>query len=132
MGIISTHRGTSNFFNELVNEVKHKGNPKGFSLHRVTIEDACREGILAKLKLKWAAANPDDVRLQWADDDFLQAMRNECADEETWLQEFMFVPGDDNAAFLSYDLIAGCEEGASEDGGWNWWEEWEEWEGWDE
>jgi phage FluMu gp28-like protein len=109
MDIISTHRGTANFFNELVNEVKHKGNPKGFSLHRVTIEDACREGLLAKLKLKWAAANPDDARLPWCDDDFLQAMRNECADEETWLQEFMCVPGDDNAAFLSYDLMAGCE-----------------------
>jgi phage FluMu gp28-like protein len=109
LDIISTHRGTANFFNELVNEVKHKGNPKGFSLHRVTIEDACREGLLAKLKSKWAAANPDDPRLPWSDDDFLQSMRNECADEETWLQEFMCVPGDDNAAFLSYDLIASCE-----------------------
>ena len=109
LDIISTHRGTANFFNELVNEVKHKGNPKGFSLHRVTIEDAYREGILAKLKSKWAAANPGDARLQWTDDDFLQKMRNECADEETWLQEFMCVPGDDNAAFLSYDLIASCE-----------------------
>ena len=25
MDIISTHRGTANFFNELVNEIKHKG-----------------------------------------------------------------------------------------------------------
>ncbi len=36
-------------------------------------------------------------------------MRNQCADEETWLQEFLCVPGDDNAAFLAYDLIASCE-----------------------
>ncbi len=44
LDIISTHRGTANYFNELVNEAKFKGNPKGFSLHRVTIEDACRRG----------------------------------------------------------------------------------------
>jgi len=110
MDIISTHRGSDNFFNELVNEARHKGNPKGFSLHRVTIEDACREGLLAKLQSKWREANPEDARLGWKDDDFLQAMRNECADEEVWLQEYMCVPGDDKAAFLSYELISGCEE----------------------
>jgi phage FluMu gp28-like protein len=109
MDIISTHRGSENFFNELLDDVKHKGNPKGFSLHTVTIEDACRQGLLAKLKAKWAPAGPGDARLRWTDDDFLQSLRNDCADEETWLQEFMCQPGDDKAAFLSYDLIAGCE-----------------------
>jgi phage FluMu gp28-like protein len=117
MDIISTHRGSANYFNELVNEVKHKGNPKGFSLHTVTIEEACREGLLAKLKAKWAEGNPGDDRLGWTDDDFLQSLRNECADEEIWLQEFMCVPGDDRGAFLSWELIAGCEAGARE-GGW--------------
>ena len=61
-------------------------------------------------------ADPEDPRLQWKDDDFLQSMRNECADEESWLQEFMCVPGDDNAAFLSFDLIASCECGTEESG----------------
>lgn len=109
MDIISTHRGSENFFNELVNEVKHKGNPKGFSLHRVTIEDACRDGLLARLQAKWREADAEDARLQWQDDDFLQSLRNECADEETWQQEFMCEPGDDQSAFLPYDLIASCE-----------------------
>jgi len=111
LDIISTHRGTGNYFNELVNEAKYKGNPKGFSLHRVTIEDACRQGLLGRLQDKWRAANADDARLLWKDDDFLQAMRNQCADEETWQQEFLCVPGDDTAAFLSYDLMASCEYG---------------------
>lgn len=109
MDIISTHRGTANFFNELVIEAKHKGNPKGFSLHTVTILDAVKDGLLEKLKSKWGKADPGDDRLKWTDDDFLRHMRNECADEETWLQEFMCIPGDDNAAFLPYDLIASCE-----------------------
>ena len=109
LDIISTHRGTANFFNDLVNEARFKGNPKGFSLHRVTIEDACRDGLLAKLQSKWREADPADDRLQWKDDDFLQFMRNQCADEESWLQEFMCVPGDDRTAFLSYELIGSCE-----------------------
>jgi len=116
MDIISTHRGTGNFFNELVNEVLHKGNPKGFSLHTVSILDALKDGLLPKLKGKWSEGDPGDGRLKWSDEDFLQSLRNECADEETWQQEFLCVPGDDNAAFLSYDLIAGCEYSAIESG----------------
>jgi phage FluMu gp28-like protein len=114
MDIISTHRGTGNFFNELVNEVKYKGNPKGFSLHTVTLLDAVQQGLLAKLQSKWAEADPGDDRLKWKDDDFLQSLRNECVDEETWQQEFLCQPGDDQAAFLSYDLIAACEYKAGE------------------
>jgi len=95
-----------------VNEARHEGNPKGFSLHRVTILDAVKEGLLGKLKMKWGGANPGDERLKWSEDDFLQSLRKECADEETWQQEFMCAAGDDNAAFLSYDLIASCEYGA--------------------
>jgi phage FluMu gp28-like protein len=41
--------------------------------------------------------------------DYFNFMRQGCPDEETFLQEFCCVPSDDNAAFLSYDLIASCE-----------------------
>jgi phage FluMu gp28-like protein len=111
MELISTHRGSQNFFNELVNEIKHAGNPKGISLHTVTILDAVAQGLLGKLKAKWATEDP---RQQWTDDDFLQSLRNGCADEESWQQEFLCNPADDNSAFLSYDLIASCEYGPLE------------------
>jgi phage FluMu gp28-like protein len=114
MDIISTHRGTGNFFHELVQEIKEKGNPKGFSLHSVTIVQAVEEGLLEKLKAKWREADPGDDRLKWSNDDFLQSLRKECADEESWQQEFMCQPGDDNVAFLSYDVIARCEYGPDE------------------
>jgi len=114
MDIISTHRGTGNYFNELLNEIEHKGNPKGFSLHRVTILDAVREGLFEKIKAKWAEADAGDERLRWKDEDFLASLCNECADEESWQQEFLCQPGDDDAAFLSYDLIASCEYGPGE------------------
>jgi len=104
--IISTHRGTGNYFNELINEVRHKGNPKRFSLHTITIEDAVRDGILERRKAKWPA---DDPRQAMTRDEYLQFLKDECADEETWMQEYMCVPGDDDTAFLTYELIAGCE-----------------------
>ncbi len=36
-------------------------------------------------------------------------MRNGCADEESWRQEYLCDPADDTTAFLSCDLIASCE-----------------------
>ena len=50
--IVSTHRGSHNFFNELITEVREKGNPKKVSLHRVTLEDALNDGFLWRLQEK--------------------------------------------------------------------------------
>jgi phage FluMu gp28-like protein len=106
MEIFSTHRGTANFFNDLINEVKHKGNPKGFSFHRVTLQDALDQGFLAKLQEKLPK---DDPRQEMDEAGYFDFIRAGCADEETFLQEYMCVPGDDASAFLSYELIASCE-----------------------
>lgn len=104
--IVSTHRGTGNFFNELVNEIKHKGNPKGFSLHTVTLQTALDEGFLGKIKAKLPA---DDERQQMDEAAYFDFIRAGCADEESFQQEYMCNPADDLGAFLSYDLIAACE-----------------------
>lgn len=112
MIIISTHRGSENYFNELLNEVKHKGNPKKFSLHRITLQSALEEGFLRKLKEKLSA---DDPRQAMDDAAYFDYIRAGCADEESFQQEYMCQPADDQSAFLSYDLIAGCEYGAGEE-----------------
>lgn len=104
--IFSTHRGSANYFNELITEIKHKGNPKGFSLHRVTLQDALDQGFLFKLQQKLPA---DDPRQNMDEAEFFDSVRAESPDEETFMQECMCVPSDDNAAFLSYDLISSCE-----------------------
>ena len=104
--ILSTHRGSDNFFNELVLEAKHKGNPKKISLHTVSIETAVDQGLLGKLKKKWPK---DDPRQALDKDSFLQSLRDQCPDDETWRQEFLCEPADDTAAFLSHDLLAACE-----------------------
>lgn len=106
MEVISTHRGSGNFFNLLVREVREHGNPKHISLHRVTLQDALDQGFLWKLQ----QSLPKDHEVQDLDEAaYFDFIRSGCADEESFQQEYMCVPADDASAFLEYDLIAGCE-----------------------
>ena len=106
MEIISTHRGSANFFNQLILEIKHKGNPKGFSLHTVTLQNALDQGFLAKLQAKLPK---DDPRQDMDEAEYFDFIKAGCPDEETFLQEYMCIPSDDASAFLSYDLIDGVK-----------------------
>lgn len=111
MEIISTHRGSHNFFNQLIREIRENGNPKKISLHRVTLQDALDQGFLYKLQ----QALPADHEVQAMDEAaYFDFIRAGCADEESFLQEYMCQPADDDAAFLEYDLIASCEYPAGE------------------
>lgn len=112
MEVISTHRGSRNFFNtDLVVEAREKGNPKKISLHRVTLADALEQGFLFKLQ----QALPADAEQQAMDEQaYFDFIKSGTADEESFMQEYMCVPGDDDAAFLEYDLIASCEYPAGE------------------
>jgi len=106
MEMISTHRGSANFFNELVTEIVHKGNPKKISHHRVTLSDALDQGFLYKLQCKLPA---EDERQAMDEAEYFNFIRSGCPDDDTFQQEYMCVPSDDNSAFLSYDLIGTCE-----------------------
>lgn len=113
MELISTHRGSHSFFNNLVREARFGGNPKKISLHRVTLQDALDQGFLFKLQ----QALPADAEQQDMDEaayyDFVKAG---AADEESFDQEYMCIPADDDAKFLEYGLITACEYA----GGDNW------------
>ena len=104
--MVSTHRGSHNFFNEIITEIREKGNPKKISLHRVTLEDALNDGFLCRLQQKLP---PDDERQAMDETDYFNFIRSGCADEESFQQEYMCVPADDASAFLTYDQIAACE-----------------------
>jgi phage FluMu gp28-like protein len=110
--IFSTHRGSANFFNGLIQEIKHKGNPKSFSLHRITLQDALDQGFLAKLQAKLPA---DDQRQEMDEAAYFDFIKAGCADEESFAQEYMCVPSDDASAFVSYDLLDGCKYAAGTD-----------------
>jgi len=104
--VISTHRGSRNYFNILIREIIERDNPKKISHHRVTLEDALNQGFLYKLQ----KALPDDAEQQDMDEaEYFDFVKSGCADEESFMQEYMCVPGDDDMAFLEYDLIASCE-----------------------
>ncbi len=109
MEFISTHRGSANLFNQLVQEIQHKGNPKNISLHTVTLQDALEQGFLQKLQAKLREASGDDERLYMDEADYFNMVRSGCPDEETFLQEYMCVPSDDASAFMSYELLDSCK-----------------------
>lgn len=110
--ILSTHRGSHNFFNQLIREVRENGNPKGISLHRVTLQDALDEGLLYKLQQKL----PDDDERQAMDEAaYFDFVKSGCVDDESFQQEYMCQPADDDVAFLEYDLIASAEYGGGID-----------------
>ena len=104
--ILSTHRGSFNYFQKLIEEVRFQGNPKKFSLHRVTLQDALEQGFLRKLQKKLPA---DDPRQGMDEGTYFDFIRKSCPDEETFLQEYMCIPACDNSTFLSYDLITSAQ-----------------------
>jgi phage FluMu gp28-like protein len=104
--IFSTHRGSANYFNELIQEIRAQGNPKGFSLHRVTLQGALEQGFLYKLQGK---LSPDDPRQEMDEAAYFDFIRRGCPDEATFLEEYCCQPGDDAGAFLDCNLIAACE-----------------------
>jgi len=105
LAIISTHRGSGNYFNTLIREIKEKNNPKRWSYHRVTLQDALDQGFLWKLQTKLKANDP---RLDMDEGDYFTYQKSRAASEEIFQQEYMCVPADDAAAFIEYALIDGC------------------------
>ena len=102
LSIISTHRGLNTLFNEIITEILHKGNPKKWSLHTVPIQLAVEQGLVDRINTKTGANESND--------DFLARIRNECIDEEQWLQEYCCTPADESAAFITHEMITACED----------------------
>lgn len=106
MEIVSTHRGSNSFFNGLIREAREKGNPKKLSLHRVTLQDALDQGFLYKLQ----QALPADAEQQDMDEAaYFDFIKHGAADDESFDQEYMCIPADDDSKFIEYELITGCE-----------------------
>ena len=102
LSIISTHRGADTVFNQLIREVRERGNPMGWSLHRVPLQRAVDQGLVERINQKAGSTASRD--------EFLNRIRAECIDEEQWLQEYCCQPADESSAFITFDMINGCEE----------------------
>jgi phage FluMu gp28-like protein len=132
LSIISTHRGEQTVFNELIRDIRERGNPMGWSLHSVPVQKAVEEGLVEKIMQaqqqgKHRTSNPDKRHRDCADSasenrtlneeekrklrvEFLSRLRAECIDEEQWLQEYCCTAADESKAFITFEMVAGCEE----------------------
>lgn len=111
MAIISTHRGAHNFFNKLVQEARYGENKKKISLHRVSLQDALEQGFLWTLQQKLPAA---DERQDMDEAQYYDYVKSQCADEESFLQEYMCEPADESSVFITSDLFDGVTYPLSE------------------
>jgi len=97
--IISTYNGKGNLYYRLIQKVKN--GELNWSLHKVDIFRAVNEGLYDSIM---GRSTTEAEREAW-----LAELKNNCASEETWLQEFCCIPVDSASAFLPYDLLATCE-----------------------
>jgi phage FluMu gp28-like protein len=104
--LFSTHRGSHNYFNQLLQEAREKGNPKGWHVWRVTLQDALDCGLLYKLQCKLP---PSDARQAMDEAAYFDFVKSKAADAESFAQEYMCVPSDDASAFISFDLLDACK-----------------------
>ena len=123
MRILSTHNGKGTRFYEFVEACSRGGNIRDagvedapdappdtpeWSLHRTTIFDAARAGILHRIRASQGLPPPTEEEVgAW-----LRELRRDCFDEETWLQEYCCVPADEASSFLPWEMITACERGA--------------------
>jgi phage FluMu gp28-like protein len=122
LSIISTHRGHGSRFNQIIRDIKERGNPMGWSLHSVPIQRAVDEGLVEKInykrdgalgkkfgfEIKDLEAPHPELRKAW-----LNKLRAECLDEAHWLQEYCCTPADDCSAFITFDMLTACEDPAA-------------------
>jgi phage FluMu gp28-like protein len=97
--ILSSHNGQSGRFYRFTEGIKKE--KLKWSLHTTTIFDAVNQGLLDRILCR---ATTIEERTKW-----LQEQRQDCFDEETWLQEYCCIPIDETTAFLTYGLIETCE-----------------------
>src|SRR5436190_4858359 len=85
LSIISTHRGAHTVFNEILNDIKHRGNPMGWSLHEIPIQKAVDQGLVEKIN---SANRFSPSWKSLSREDWLRRQHAECLTEEQWLQEY--------------------------------------------
>ncbi len=101
--IISTHNGDESYFNKLIIEIKkgEAGTMKNWWLHKITIEDAIKQGLVDTIL--GHKASKEEVA-EFLEDAF-SGMTEEAIDEE-----FRCIPrADGNDHLLTYELIGAIE-----------------------
>lgn len=96
--IISTHNGSENLFNELITD--SRAGRKRYSVHTITIEDACRDGLYQRICQVTKKAWSPEAEKEW-----IENLLNDTASEEDALEEYFCVPKHGSGLWLSRALI---------------------------
>lgn len=94
--VISTHNGVDNAFNELVNDVR--AGKKPYALHRVTFDDAVKDGLYQRICLKRGIAWTEQGQAAW-----VKEIRDSYGSDAE--EELDCVPKNSGGAYLSRALI---------------------------
>lgn len=98
--ILSTHNGQSCLYYKFIEKIL-KGILK-WSHHKTDIFLAVEEGLYDKI-IK--SSTTKEERDEW-----IENLKNDCADEETFWQEYGCMAVDEATAFLTYTLIDNCTQ----------------------
>lgn len=96
--LISTHNGADNLFNELI--LDSRAGRKRFSVHTITIEEACREGLYQRICQVTKQLWTQDKEREWIDN-----LLNDTASPEDAEEEYFCVPKNGSGVWLSRALI---------------------------
>lgn len=96
--IISTHNGVENPFNELINDCR--SGRKKYSLHRITLDDACDQGLFKRIcqirGVEWTQTEEDKWKAELLEDTLTK---------EDAMEEYYCVPKSGGGAYLSRAMI---------------------------
>lgn len=97
--LISTHNGVESLFNQLIEETR-KGQRKGWQIHRITLDDACREGLYKRICQTTGQEWSIQKEIEWKEN-----LRNSTATKEDALEEYDCVPKHSSGAYIPYHLL---------------------------
>lgn len=93
--ILSTHNGQNCLYYRFIRQCEQ--GKLNWSRHRTPIHKAVEEGLVDKI---YDRKTTKKERLEW-----LEAERNNCADDFTWRQEYCCEAVDEACAFLTYEML---------------------------
>ncbi|KAB7624334.1 terminase large subunit domain-containing protein [Alkalilimnicola sp. S0819] len=96
--LISTHNGVENLFNELIQD--SRAGKRRYSVHRLTLDDACEQGLYKRICQVRGMAWSQDAEDEWKDN-----LLRDTATREDALEEYYCVPKSGGGAYLSRAMI---------------------------
>ncbi|NBJ36611.1 hypothetical protein GE191_23440 [Serratia fonticola] len=91
--LISTHNGTENLFNELIQD--SRAGKKRYSIHTITLDDACRDGLYKRICQVKGREWSQEAEDQWKAD-----LLRDTATQDDALEEYYCVPKNGSGTYL--------------------------------